>query len=449
MSNVSMRRVASASYIGAVIEWYDFFLYGTASALVFNKLFFPDLDPLLGTLIAFATLGAGFLARPLGAFIFGHYGDRIGRKKILIITLLVMGGATFLIGLLPTYEMIGIWAPISLVSLRIVQGIAFGGEYGGATLLTLEYSPRNKRGFWGGLISGSVSAGMVLSIGVFALVSLLPEEQFLSWGWRIPFLISIALLLLGIFIRQKIEETPAFKKVQEDKQVAKLPIVELFKCYPKSLLTTFGLRVAESVSANIVNTFTIAYITTQLGLPRQAAMYGVIIAGVLAIFLSPMFGALSDRIGRRPIYMFSAIFLAAFIFPYFYILNTEITWLMWLGIILIYIFGSTVMLSVQPVIFTELYGTRVRYSALSIVYQVSSIIGGFTPFIALYLLQQNDGKPWLVAIFTVAVCIITISACFFTKETLHEDVQEMEDRLERENSKDNGINVQTTLASEK
>ncbi|WP_051620242.1 MFS transporter [Paenibacillus sp. UNC451MF] len=426
MSQVSMKRVAGASFIGALVEWYDFFLYGTASALIFNKLFFPNFDPLIGTLVAFATFGAGFIARPVGGLIFGHYGDKIGRKAILILTLIMMGGSTFLIGLLPTYDTIGIWAPILLVALRIFQGIGIGGEYGGASLMTIEHAPRNKRGFWGGVVQAATSGGLLLASGVFSLTSLLPNEQFVSWGWRIPFLVSIILLGVGTFIRVKITETPAFQEVKEQNHVAKFPIVELFRCYPKNVLLTLGARVAESISANVTNAFAITYVTTKLGLPRQEALNGILLAACVAIIISPLFGGLSDRIGRRPVYLGGAIFLALFSFPYFFMLNTKTTSIVWLALIMGYAFGSTLMLSVQSAYFTEMFGVRVRYSALSIVYQVSSILGGFTPLIATYLLNLNGGNPWYVAIFMLISAIITILSILLSKETFQKDIAERE-----------------------
>lgn len=427
MKKASMKRIAGASYIGALIEWYDFFLYGTASAIIFNKLFFPNLDPLTGTLVAFATFAAGFLARPVGALIFGHYGDRIGRKTILILTLYMMGGATFLIGLLPTADTIGMWAPVLLVTLRLIQGIGLGGEYGGAALLTIEHSPRNKRGFWGGLVQSATSGGLLLATGVFSLVSLLPDEQFMTWGWRIPFIVSVLLLILGVYIRLKIEETPAFEEVKESKEIAKFPVVELFKSYPKNMLLAIGARIGESVSANITNAFAIAYVTTQLELPRSIALTGVMIAAALALILSPLFGGLSDKIGRRPVYLGSAIFLVVFTIPYFMLLDTKVPALIWLAIICGYVFASTVMLSVQSVYYTEMFGTRVRYSALSLVYQVSSIFGGFTPMIATYLLTLNNGDPLYVSFFVIASALITCICVFLSKETFKLDVQEKED----------------------
>ena len=241
----SIRKVSLASFIGTTIEWYDYFLYGTAAALVFNELFFPNVDPLIGTLSAFATFAVGFVARPLGGAIFGHYGDRIGRKAMLVLTLLMMGIATFLIGLLPTYETIGVWAPILLVVLRLLQGFGVGGEWGGAVLLAVEHSPRDKRGFYGSLIQIGAPAGLLLGTGAFIIVASLPEEQFLSWGWRVPFLVSVLLIGVGLFIRLKIPETPAFSQVKESGNEARIPIVEVFRTYPKNVLLTMGARLSE------------------------------------------------------------------------------------------------------------------------------------------------------------------------------------------------------------
>ncbi|GIP36949.1 MFS transporter [Paenibacillus sp. J31TS4] len=425
-SKVSMSKVAGASFIGALIEWYDFFLYGTASAIVFNKLFFPNFDPLVGTIASFATFGAGFIARPVGGIIFGHYGDRIGRKAILILTLLMMGGSTFLIGLLPTYNSIGLWAPVLLVALRLFQGIGLGGEYGGAALLTIEHAPRRKRGFWGGLVQAATSGGLLLATIVFSLVSLLPEAAFLSWGWRLPFLISFVLLGVGTFIRLKVNETPAFEKVKETGTEAKFPVLELFRSYPRSVLLTIGARLGESVTANITNAFAISYLTTRLGLPKQDALNGILLAAAVAMVLSPFFGSLSDRVGRRPVYLGGALFLVLFTVPYFLLLNAGSMGLIWLALVLGYV-GSTVMLSVQSVYFTEMFGVRVRYSGLSIVYQLSSVMGGFTPLIATYLLTAGSGSPWLVAGFSILTCVISFVSVLLTKETFRADIAEDEE----------------------
>lgn len=423
---VSMRKVSIASFVGALMEWYDFFLYGTAAAVVFNVLFFPNNDPLVGTIASFATFAIGFLARPIGGLVFGHYGDKIGRKKILVITMMIMGGATFLIGVLPTYESIGIWAPVLLIVLRILQGFGLGGEYGGAALLVIEHAPRAKRGFWGGLLQSSTSAGLLLATGVFSLVTMLPDEAFYSWGWRVPFLISIILLFVGTFIRFNIQETPAFQEVKKKGKQAKLPIIDLIKTYPKAIFIALGARLGETVSSNLLNAFAIAYVTTQLGLPESVALNAIFVASAVGIFACPIFGALSDRIGRKPVYLISTIFLIVFSVPYFLMLNTEVTFVIWLAVVLGYIVGPTMMFAVQSVFFTEMFGTNVRYSGLSMAYQVSAALGGFTPLIATTLLAWNDGNPWYVAAFLIIISIISTIATLMAKETYKKDISEIE-----------------------
>jgi MFS transporter, MHS family, shikimate and dehydroshikimate transport protein len=429
MSNqdaISMKKVTMASFVGALMEWYDFFLYGIAAAVVFNKLFFPNEDPLIGTIASFASFAIGFLARPIGGVIFGHYGDKIGRKKILVITMMLMGVATFLIGVIPTYENIGIWAPILLVFLRILQGFGLGGEYGGAALLVIEHSPRNKRGFWGGLLQSATSTGLLLATGVFSLVSMLPDDAFFSWGWRIPFLISIILLFVGTFIRLNIQETPAFQEVKDTGKEAKLPILELIKTYPKAIFIALGARLGETVSSNLLNAFAIAYVSTQLGLPESVALNAIFVAAAVGIIACPVFGALSDRIGRKPVYLISTLFLVIFSVPYFMLLNTEVTFIIWLAVVLGYVVGPTMMFSVQSVFFTEMFGTNVRYSGLSLAYQVSAALGGFTPLIATSLLAWNDGKPWYVAIYLMIIAIISTIATLMAKETYKKDISEIE-----------------------
>ncbi len=425
--NTSMKKITVASAMGALIEWYDFNLYGLAAALVFSRLYFPDIDPVLGTIAAFGTFAVGFIARPIGGVIFGHFGDKVGRKKILLYTLIIMGGSTFVIGLLPTYQQIGLWAPVLLIVLRILQGIGLGGEYGGAALLAIEHSPREKRGFWGAIVQSAAPAGLLLATGVFTLVSLMPEEHFLSWGWRLPFLISIVFLIVGTYIRSNIDETPSFKKVKEENKEAKVPILELFRSYPKNVLITFFARIGETVSANVLNVFAIYYVTTQVGAPKSYVLSGVLISAAISILIFPYLGALSDRIGRRPIYIASSIILIVFAFPIFYLLNTGNMFLIWIAIILGLTFGSNMMFSIQSVIFTEQFGVGVRYTGISVVYQVTAIIGGFVPMIATSLLVTSGGKPWLIAIFLMITGLVSLLAIYKSRETYKSDVAEQEE----------------------
>lgn len=412
----SMRKVVMGSFIGALIEWYDFFLYGTAAALVFNKIFFDSADPAVGTLLSLTTFAMGFISRPLGGILFGHFGDKIGRKKVLILTIYIMGISTFLIGLLPSSKSIGILAPILLCTLRLMQGIGLGGEYGGASLITIEHSPESKKGFWASLPQSSASAGVLLSTGIFALVSKLPEVQFLAWGWRIPFLISIVLLFIGVFIRMSVEESPEFQKeVLDKKEEARVPFIELVKTNPKSVFVTIGARIGESVSFNVFNVFALAYLASQLHFNTTIATQGIIIASAIGIIACPIFGALSDKIGRKIIYLISAFFVMAFSFPFFAFLNTKEPLLIALAMILAFTFGPTMMFSVQSALFAEQFKTRVRYTGLSIAYQFSSILGGLTPLIATSLLTPLNGKPWLVSCFLLFMGLISFVSALFAK----------------------------------
>jgi MHS family shikimate/dehydroshikimate transporter-like MFS transporter len=422
----SINQVALSGLIGATVEWYDFFLYGTAAALVFGQLFFPSSDPLVGTIAAFGSFAFGYLSRPIGAVVFGHYGDRIGRKTMLILTLLIMGIATFLIGLLPTYETIGVWAPILLLVLRFFQGIGLGGEWGGAVLLAVEHSPRNKRGFYGSLIQIGAPAGLLLGTGAFLIVSSLPEEQFLSWGWRVPFLVSVVLIGVGLFIRLKILETPAFSQVKESGTEARIPIVEVFRTYPKNVLLTMGARLSEGQIFNILAVFAITYATSQLELTRSVVLYGVIFGAAIECLTLPAFGALADRIGRRPVYMGGAAFCALFAFPFFWLLNTENTILIWLALALGLAIGHSAMWGPQASFFSEAFGTRVRYSGTSFVYQFSGIASSaLTPLIATALLGWAGGSPGLVAIFVIVYAAISFISTYLASETYRDEISEV------------------------
>ncbi|MEJ7816194.1 MAG: MFS transporter [Rubrobacter sp.] len=421
---ISMRKVGVAAFLGALVEWYDYFLYGLAAAVVFNQLFFPSENPLTGTLAAFATFGVGFFFRPVGGAIFGHYGDKLGRKTILVLTLLIMGVATFLIGVLPTYESAGLLAPILLVVLRILQGIAVGGEWGGAALLVVEHAPMEKRGFYGSWPQMGSSAGLLLATGLFTALSLLPEEQFLSWGWRVPFLLSIVLVVIGLVIRLKIAETPAFRQMKETGAEARMPIVEAVRTYPRSLLLVMGMRVAENACGYIFTVFVLAYVTQQLGLPSSAAFAGVMIAAGAQFLITPVYGAISDRFGRRPVYMFGAGFLVLFAFPFFWLLDTEMPLLIWLAIVLAFAVGNGAMFAIQPAFFSELFGTNVRYSGVSLGYQMTAVFaGGLAPFIATALLAWA-GDIWPVALYVMAAALISLISVYLATESFRDDLTE-------------------------
>src|SRR5262252_8460561 len=297
-----IKRIVVSSVIGTAVEWYDFLIYGTASALVFNKLYFPLSDPTLSTIAAFGTYAVGFFARPLGAAIFGHFGDRVGRKAILVVTLMIMGLGTFLIGLLPTYSQIGIAAPILLVVLRLVQGIGIGGEWGGAVLMVIENAPARNRGLLGSMVQMGWPVGNLAAIGMFAMLSQVPESDFLGWAWRIPFLVSIVLVAIGLYIRLQLEETPVFRDIQAKNEVAKLPVVEVLTRHPRSFFTAVGLKVSEISYAIIGGVFTISYVTGQLAMPRDVIINAIFLSAVVALIAIPLFGWLSDRIGRKTMF---------------------------------------------------------------------------------------------------------------------------------------------------
>ena len=422
----SINQVALSGLIGATVEWYDFFLYGTAAALVFGQLFFPSSDPLVGTIAAFGSFAFGYLSRPIGAVVFGHYGDKIGRKTMLILTLLIMGIATFLIGLLPTYDTIGVWAPILLLVLRFFQGIGLGGEWGGAVLLAVEHSPRNKRGFYGSLIQIGAPAGLLLGTGAFLIVSNLSEEQFLSWGWRVPFLVSVLLIGVGLFIRLRILETQAFSQVKESGTEARMPMVEVFRDYPKNVLLTMGARLSEGQVFNIFAVFAITYATTQLELTRSTVLYGVLIGAAVECLTLPVFGAFADRFGRRPVYMGGAAFCALFAFPFFWLLDTENTVLIWLALALGFAIGHSAMWGPQASFFSEAFGTRVRYSGTSFVYQFSGIASSaLTPLIATALLGWAGGSPWLVVVFVIVYAAISFISTYLARETYRDEISEV------------------------
>src|SRR4051794_24421941 len=420
----SLRQVALASFIGTTIEWYDFFLYGTAAALVFDKLFFPSVSPTIGTLAAFATFGVGFAARPVGGIIFGHFGDRVGRKSMLVISLLIMGLATAAIGILPSYASIGIAAPIILVILRLAQGIGVGGEWGGAVLMSVEHAPKGKRGFYGSWPQMGVPAGLLLSTVIFTIVqSATSEDQFAAWGWRIPFLVSIVLVAVGLFVRLAVMESPAFREVEKTGAQSDKPIVDVVREHKRDVLTAMGMRIAENGCFYIFTDFVLAYGEETLKLSKNTMLTGVIIAAALGLLTVPLYGALSDRFGRNKLYMAGAVFTLLFAYPFFAMLDTKEPVVIWLAIVLAVNVGHDLMYGLQAAYFSELFGTRVRYTGASIGYQLASVFGGgFAPLIAVALLAAGGGDPYLVAGYMVVMGIITVVATYFARETYQSDI---------------------------
>jgi metabolite-proton symporter len=408
--------VAIASFIGTTIEWYDFFLYGTASALIFGRLFFPNYDPLTATLASFGTYAVGFAARPIGGIVCGHFGDRVGRKSMLVFTLLVMGIATFLIGLLPTYHSIGIWAPILLVLLRLVQGFGVGGEWGGAVLMAVEHSPKGRRGFYGSWPQVGVPAGLLLSTVVFGLISKLPEDMLLTWGWRVAFLLSILLVCVGIYIRLAVVEPPAFREIRQNRTESRMPILDAVRQHPRNVILAMGAFYLYTV-------FILTYATQpRIGFSSSSVLVAIALAALIEMFAIPTFGWLSDRLGRRPVYLFGAIFTGLFAFPFFWLVETSRTGLMMLAIVSALVLGHAAMYGPQASFFSELFGTRVRYSGASLGYQLASVIaGGLSPLIATGLLRRT-GSSWPIALFVIGMAAVTTLSVFLAVETAHGDI---------------------------
>lgn len=429
-----IKKVVGASLIGTTVEWYDFFLYGSAAALVFNKLFFPTADPLTGTLLAFTTYAIGFLARPLGGVVFGHFGDRLGRKKLLVLSLLLMGGATMLMGVLPTYASVGVLAPLLLTLLRLVQGFALGGEWGGAVLIVSEHGDPARRGFWASWPQAGVPCGNLLATAVLAvLASVQSDADFLAWGWRIPFLLSGVLVVIGLWIRLSVSESPIFlaaqekaaqEKAQQKSDVReKAPVLELLKHNWREVLIAMGARFAENVSYYVITAFILVYVVTGLGLSKSVGLNAVLIASAVHLVTIPVWGHLSDRFGRRSIYLVGAAGMGAWIFAFFALLDTKdpvlITLATTVGLVL-----HGAMYGPQAAFFSELFGTRVRYSGASVGYQLASIAAGaLAPLIATALLKAY-GSSFPIAVYVVITCVITVVAVLMARETRGADLEE-------------------------
>ncbi|MFF2217105.1 MFS transporter [Streptomyces antibioticus] len=426
----NLRRIVAASLIGTTIEWYDFFLYGSAAALVFNKLFFPDSDPLVGTLLSFLTYAVGFAARPLGALVFGHYGDRLGRKKLLVLSLLLMGGATFAIGLLPTHASIGAAAPVLLTVLRLVQGFALGGEWGGAVLLVSEHGDAKRRGFWASWPQTGAPAGQLLATGVLSLLTaVLSDAAFGSWGWRIPFLLSGVLVIVGLWIRLSVDESPVFREAlaraesrKEDDE--RLPLVAVLRHHWRDVLVAMGARMAENISYYVITAFILVYATVSAGVSKQTALNAVLIGSAVHFAVIPAWGALSDRIGRRPVYLLGAVGIGLWMFPFFSLVDTgsfgSLVLAVTVGLVL-----HGAMYAPQAAFFSEMFATRMRYSGASIGAQFASVAAGApAPLIATALLADY-GSSTPIALYVIAAVLITVVAVGVAQETRHRDLSDV------------------------
>jgi len=406
-------RAVAASTVGTTIEWYDFFLYGTAAALVFPDLFFPGSSPYAGLLLSFGTQAVGFAARPVGAIIFGHFGDRIGRKRTLVATLMLMGIATFLMGLLPTHAAIGAAAPILLTVLRLLQGIGVGGEWGGSVLLSMEWGSQRRRGFTASWPQVGVPVGLLLSTGMVKLMSgVTSDVQFESWGWRVPFLISIVLVGIGLYVRLRVLESPAFSQVKRENAVVRLPILQVLKEQPREVITSALIRMSEQAPFYIFVTFVLTYGTDHLGLSRDSLLNDTLVAAAIGLFSVPFFGFLSDLIGRRLMYGIGIVCLALYAFPYFGLLNTKVAGLVLLAIVLSLVFHD-MQYGPQAALIAETFGTGIRYSGAGLGYQLASVIaGGPAPLIATAILASTGSSTW-ISVYLVGCCVVAFIALLF------------------------------------
>jgi MHS family shikimate/dehydroshikimate transporter-like MFS transporter len=413
-----MKRVVISSIIGTTVEWYDFLIYATASALVFTKLFFPSSNPGLSAIASFGTLGVGYFARPLGAAVFGHFGDRVGRKAMLATTIVIMGIGTFLIGLLPTYEQIGVAAPVLLVLLRLLQGVGLGGEWGGAVLIVIENAKSHDRGLLGSMVQLGYPLGTLSAVGVFAFLSRMSEADFLGWAWRIPFLISIFLAGVGLYIRLQLQETPVFRELQAENKVARLPAVEVLTREPRAFFTAVGLKLSEISYAMIGGVFAINYVTVKLAMPRSIILNAVFVSSLVALLAIPLFGWISDRIGRKAMFYAGAVFAMAFAFPLFWLLDTKDPLIITLAIVAAITFGQMIGFAVGAPWYTELFAAPMRYSGASLGFQIGAAIsGGLTPFAAATFLSWTGGATWPISTYLIALALVTLCATIGTPET--------------------------------
>ncbi|SDV51547.1 MFS transporter [Chitinasiproducens palmae] len=412
-----IRRVALASTIGTTLEWYDFFIFASAAALVFNNLFFPTFDPVAGTIASLASFAVGFVARPVGGAVFGHFGDRIGRKAMLVLSLTMMGGVTFLMGLLPTYQSVGVAAPVLLTVLRFVQGFAVGGEWGGATLMVIEHAPAKRRGFYGSWPQMGIPGALILSTGAMAATTALTNaEQFAAWGWRIPFLLSGILVVVGIVIRRRLAESPSVTRLRAEHRTPSVPIATLLRRHKRSTFLLVASQAVQCAGFYVVAVYSLVYLTQNLHMPRADALRALMIAAACTLVAHPAFGALSDRIGRKKVFMGGMIFLGAFIYPYFLLLGSGHYALVVLAMSVAMAIGEGSVQAAQPSLFAEQYGSGVRYSGVSLAYQLATVTwSGPTPMIAAMLIAWAGGY-WPLVAYIIVLAVVSVLAIIPLRE---------------------------------
>jgi MFS transporter, MHS family, shikimate and dehydroshikimate transport protein len=414
----AVRNALLGAMIGTAVEWYDFYLYATAAATIFNRLFFPSYSHLIGTLLAYGTFATGFFVRPIGSVVFGRLGDRIGRKRVLVMTLLLMGGSTTAMGLLPTYAQAGFWAPVLLTLLRAIQGFGSGAEYAGAVLMVIEYAPDNRRGLFGSVPYMGVAAGLLLSLVTFSFSSRLGEPQFDRWGWRLPFLLSSFFVALGLALRASLKETPVFRQLLERGKTSRSPIRDLFAVTKRELLYAWGARLGDNSLAYIYESFVIVYATQELNLPKAEIMGALMVSAAAQFVTVPLFGLVSDKIGRKPVYLAGAVISGLFAFPFFSLLRTRSTLLIYIALFVVSAIGKTLMTSAQSPWLTEMFPAGVRYTGFALAREVTSpLSGGTAPMIATALLAAGGGSPHLVAWFVIALATITGVSVLLGPET--------------------------------
>ncbi|MDR5758477.1 MFS transporter [Caballeronia sp. LZ035] len=430
-----IRRVALASTIGTTLEWYDFFIFASAAALVFSKLFFPTFDPVAGTIASLASFAVGFIARPVGGAVFGHFGDRIGRKAMLVLSLTMMGGVTFLIGLLPTYATAGIAAPILLTVLRFVQGFAVGGEWGGATLMVIEHAPAKKRGFYGSWPQMGIPGALILSTGAMAATTALTTpEQFAAWGWRVPFLLSGILVVVGIVIRRRLAESPSIERMRRKHDTPSVPLATLLKHHKRSTFLLVASQAVQCAGFYVVAVYSLVYLTQNLHLPRSDALQALMIAAACTLVAHPTFGALSDRIGRKRVFMGGMIFLGLFIYPYFMLLNTGSYPLIVLAMSLAMAVGEGSVQAAQPSLFAEQYSSGVRYSGVSLAYQLATVSwSGPTPVIAAMLIAWAGGY-WPLVGYIIFLAVISVVSIVPLREAAGVELSTLEESFEEDSA---------------